>query len=83
MITAVPNFFPMDIAIGEWNASHVVRSNTKPEVLTRAGRIIEPIKLNKKRSAPDATTAGENKIRNGGGNKKAKQLKVKVQKKIN
>ena len=37
----------------EWNASHVVRSNTKPEILTRAGRIIEPVKLDKKRSAPD------------------------------
>jgi U3 small nucleolar RNA-associated protein 14 len=27
----------------EWNASHVVRSMTKPEIMLRAGRIIEPI----------------------------------------
>ena len=32
----------------EWNASHVVRSNTKPEIMLRAGRIIEPVKLSKR-----------------------------------
>jgi U3 small nucleolar RNA-associated protein 14 len=31
----------------EWNASHIVRKNTKPEVMTRAGRIIAPITLPK------------------------------------
>lgn len=31
----------------EWNASHIVRKNTKPEVMTRAGRIIAPIALPK------------------------------------
>ena len=31
----------------EWNASHVVRENTKPEIYVRAGRLIEPIKLPK------------------------------------
>jgi len=31
----------------EWNAAHVVRKNTKPEIMLRAGRIIEPIKLAK------------------------------------
>lgn len=35
----------------EWNASHVVRTNTKPEILIRPGRIIETIKLEKKRKA--------------------------------
>ena len=35
----------------EWNASHVVRKNTKPEVMLRAGRIIEPIKLPKQTSS--------------------------------
>lgn len=37
----------------EWNASNVVASNIKPDILTRSGRIIEPIKLPKKRAAPD------------------------------
>jgi len=36
----------------EWNSSDVVKRNTQPEVKTRAGRIIEPVKLAKKRSAP-------------------------------
>ena len=35
----------------EWNASHVVRKFTKPEVITRAGRIIEPKKLTKSEAA--------------------------------
>lgn len=34
------NFF---CEIGEWNATHVVKKNTMPEVLTRAGHIIAPI----------------------------------------
>ncbi|CAE7661464.1 UTP14, partial [Symbiodinium microadriaticum] len=32
----------------EWNAAQVVRKNTKPVIMTRAGRIIAPIKLPKK-----------------------------------
>ena len=33
----------------EWNASHVVQKNTKPEILKRAGRIIETPKLSQKK----------------------------------
>ena len=40
--------------IDDWNASHVVKKNTQPAVKVAAGRIIEPIKLAKKRSAPDS-----------------------------
>ena len=40
----------------EWNASHVVRDNTKPDILTRAGRLIEPIKLTKKRNYAAASS---------------------------
>jgi hypothetical protein len=42
----------------EWNASTVVRTNTKPEILMRAGRVIETIKLptGKKRSSEDMGT---------------------------
>ena len=28
---------------GEWNASHIVSKNTAPEVLLRAGRVINPM----------------------------------------
>ena len=35
----------MNIDADEWNASHVVQKNTKPEVIKRAGRIIEPPSL--------------------------------------
>ncbi len=38
----------------EWNASHVVRTNTKPEIFMRSGRVVEPIKLGKQHSKPDA-----------------------------
>lgn len=41
----------MRVLSAEWNASHVVRANTKPEILLRAGRLIEPIHLPKKRTA--------------------------------
>lgn len=34
----------------EWNASNVVRVNTKPEVLLRAGRVVEAAKLTKKQT---------------------------------
>ena len=38
----------------EWNASHVVKKNAKPEIVKRAGRIIDPIALpkNYKKDAP-------------------------------
>ena len=41
----------------EWNASTVVRENTKAEVVTRAGRLIEPARLTKghKREAPPSS----------------------------
>ena len=40
----------MTMPIGEeWNASTVVKNNTAPEIKTRAGRLIEPMKLAKKR----------------------------------
>jgi U3 small nucleolar RNA-associated protein 14 len=39
---------------GEWNALHVVKKVTKPEILLRAGRIIEPIKLPKKRQSENS-----------------------------
>ena len=32
---------------GEWNASGVVKTNTMPTVLLRAGRVLEPIVLPK------------------------------------
>ena len=38
----------------EWNASHVVRQNTKPDVFLRAGRVVEPIKLAKSRERVSA-----------------------------
>jgi U3 small nucleolar RNA-associated protein 14 len=53
----------------EWNASHIVQKNTAPEIKLRAGRILEPVKLSKKRSAP-ATALSEPAIKKG---KKAKK----------
>lgn len=53
----------------EWNASHVVKENTQPEILTRAGRVIEPIKLPKKRSKSEVNAAVQN-------NSSAKRVKV-------
>ena len=41
----------------EWNAAPVVKNLTQPEIKTRAGRILEPIKLTKKRKAPDSDAA--------------------------
>lgn len=35
----------------EWNASHIVRRNTKPEIMLRAGRIVAPIKLSKDKTS--------------------------------
>ena len=37
----------------EWNTSHVVMKYTKPEVITRAGRIIEAAKLPNKKPKAD------------------------------
>lgn len=38
----------MQMPVGpEWNTSQIVRKNTKPEIITKAGRIIEPIALPK------------------------------------
>ena len=45
----------------EWNASHIVRRNTKPEVMLRAGRIVAPIKLSKEESVGNQN---KNKISN-------------------
>ena len=39
-------FYPVPSA-GEWNASGVVKTNTMPTVLLRAGRVLEPIVLPK------------------------------------
>ena len=43
----------------EWNAAHIVKKNVKPEILTRAGRIIDPIALpkNYKKTAQASETA--------------------------
>jgi hypothetical protein len=70
VISAVPHPFTsreeyelaMRMPIGEeWNASHVVKEMTKPAIKVRAGRIIEPISLPKKRShAPtDASSSSK------------------------
>ena len=59
-ISAVPHPFTtreeyersLQTPIGDlWNSSDVVRKNTRPEVKVRPGRIVEPIKLPKKRGA--------------------------------
>ena len=57
----------------EWNAAHIVKKNVKPEILTRAGRIIEPISLpkNYKKSAASSTDTAKRIIPNNG-NKIAK-----------
>jgi U3 small nucleolar RNA-associated protein 14 len=39
--------------VDEWNTEQIVRKNTKPEILLRVGRVIEPIKLPKQRKASD------------------------------
>ena len=54
----------------EFNATHVVKTYTKPEVLLRAGRIIEPIKLPKQRAQAEMTTiSGSGGGKRGGGKK--------------
>ena len=50
-------------AAEEWNATNVVRNNTKPEILLRAGRIIEPAKLSraaKRQAEQSAAATGDN-----------------------
>lgn len=41
----------------EWNASHVVRQNTRPEVLLRPGRVLLPVELPKKRPKEQSEAA--------------------------
>jgi hypothetical protein len=41
----------------EWNASNVVKNTTAPDIKTRAGRLIEPIKISKKRKNNDEDTS--------------------------
>lgn len=53
----------------EWNSSDVVKSNTQPEIKLRPGRVIETLKLSKKRAAAAETRL--NKPANT--NKKAKK----------
>jgi hypothetical protein len=43
----IVNYEFVDVA-DEWNAAQVVRKNTKPVIMIRAGRVIAPIKLQKK-----------------------------------
>ena len=52
----------LQMPIGEeWNATNVVRQNTKPEILLRAGRIIEPPKIGKKRAVQEDNSHTVNK----------------------
>jgi len=49
----------LQMPIGEeWNATNVVRQNTKPEIMMRAGRLIEPAKLEKKRTNTETSLSG-------------------------
>ena len=48
----------------------MVKSNTQPDIKIRAGRVIEPIKLTKKRSAAGANAVVETRL-----NKPAKKAK--------
>ncbi len=49
----------------EWNAANVYRANTKPELIVRSGRIIEPLKLPKgtKRSAEKTEIVNPKKVK--------------------
>jgi U3 small nucleolar RNA-associated protein 14 len=48
----------MQMPVGpEWNTSQIVRKHTKPEVITKSGRIIEPITLPKSAKKKAAATA--------------------------
>ena len=46
----------------EWNASHVVRQNTKPDIFMRAGRVVEPIKLAKNREKASLEAKAERSV---------------------
>lgn len=57
----------------EWNAAHIVKKNIKPDILTRSGRIIEPISLPKNvKQVASAASEVKNRIPNSG-NKTAKK----------
>ena len=45
----------------EWNASHIVRRNTKPDIMLRAGRVVAPIKLSKEASAAKKAKLSSNR----------------------
>lgn len=45
----------------EWNASHIVRRNTKPEIMLRAGRVVAPIKLAKEAGAAKKANIASNR----------------------
>jgi U3 small nucleolar RNA-associated protein 14 len=55
----------------EWNSSDVVKSNCMPEIKLRAGRVIEPIKLSKKRVSEAAEQS--NRLNKPASVKKAKK----------
>ena len=50
----------------EWNASHVVRQNTKPDMFLRAGRVVEPLKLSKNHEKTSAVEYEKAKSAAGG-----------------
>ena len=54
----------------EWNASHVVRQNTKPDIFMRAGRVVEPIKLSKNMEKTSQIGKAARSASAGGGQRK-------------
>ena len=55
LLHVTSTFYPL-LSTGEWNASGVVKTNTMPTILLRAGRVLEPIVLpkgNKKKVASE------------------------------
>ena len=56
----------------EWNSTDVVKNYTQPEIKLRPGRVIEPIKLSKKRNN-STTTGAAVETRLNKPNKKAKK----------
>jgi hypothetical protein len=57
----------------EWNSSDVVKSHCQPEIKLRPGRVIEPIKLSKKRSSAGAAGGAQEATRLNKPAKKAKR----------
>jgi len=54
----------LQMPIGDlWNASDVVRKNTQPAVKVRPGRILEPIKLPKKRVSDQAVVKEQRPVK--------------------